>query len=116
HYGYGKQVVSSQTFTISAAGAAEGTLLPRFWAQQKVAALSLFPEKNAEALARIGKQFNLVTPNTSLLVLETVDQYVQYRVVPPITRPEIYKQFLAKIEEHHTQLAQTQEQKLQQVA
>ncbi len=116
HYGFGKESVSSQTFTITAAGAPEGTLLPRFWAQQKVAALSLFPEKNAEALAKIGKQFNLVTPNTSLLVLETVDQYVQYRVVPPMSRPEIYKQFLAQIEQHRMEVAQTQEQKLQQVA
>jgi tetratricopeptide (TPR) repeat protein len=116
HYGYGKEVVASETFTIDAADAAEGSLIPRFWAQQKVAALSLFPDKNAEALAQLGKQFNLVTPNTSLLVLETVEQYVQYRVVPPPTRPEIYKEFLAKIEESHAQVARTQEEKLQQVA
>jgi tetratricopeptide (TPR) repeat protein len=116
HYGYGKEVVASQTFTINAASAKEGSLLPRFWAQQKVAALSLFPEKNAEELTRLGRQFNLVTANTSLLVLETVEQYVQYRVVPPPTRPDVYKQFLVEIEQHRAQEAQTQEQKLQQVA
>ena len=100
HYGYGKEVVASQTFTINSAGAEEGTLLPRFWAQQKAAALSLFPEKNAEELAKLGRQYNLVTANTSLLVLETVDQYVLYRVVPPRSRPEIYKEFLARIEKN----------------
>ncbi len=115
HYGYGRQVTASQSFTLSAAGANQGSLLPRYWAQQKVAALSLFPEKNADELSRLGKQFNLVTPNTSLLVLETVDQYVQYRVVPPIERTEIYREFLARIEQTHTQEAQSTEQKLQQV-
>lgn len=116
HYGYGKDITHSETFTIKADGAAEGSLLPRFWAQQKVAALSMFPDKNAEELAKVGRQFNLVTPNTSLLVLETVEQYVQYRVVPPPTRPDIYKEFIARIEQNKQQLEQTREQKLQQVA
>ena len=81
-----------------------------------MAELSLQPGVNDEELAKVGKQFNLVTPNTSLLVLETVDQYVQYRVVPPKSRPEIYKQFLAKIEQNKAQERQTQEEKIQQVA
>ena len=44
-----------------------------------------------------------MTPNTSLLVLETADQYVQYRVVPPKSQPEVYKQFLARIEQNKAQ-------------
>src|SRR5689334_7639366 len=82
----------------------------------KVAQLSLFPEKNQEELAKIGREFNLVTPNTSLLVLETADQYVQYRVVPPKNRPAVYEEFLAKIEKHKAAEEQTREQKIQQVA
>ncbi|HZK80885.1 MAG TPA: VIT domain-containing protein, partial [Humisphaera sp.] len=116
NYGYGRTVTSSQTFTISAANASEGSLLPRFWAQQKVEALSQFPAKYADELTALGKRFNLVTPSTSLLVLESVDQYVQYRVVPPPSRPEIYKQFLAQIEQHKSQEAKSQEQKLAEVA
>ena len=97
------------------ADAAAGELVPRYWAQQKVAELSLRPDANDEELAKVGKQFNLVTPNTSLLVLETAEQYVQYRVVPPRTQPEVYKQFLARIEQNKAQERQTREQKLQQV-
>ena len=115
NYGYGKEVTHSETFTVKADGAADGSLLPRYWAQQKVAELSLFPEKNADELTKIGKQFNLVTPNTSLLVLETSDQYVQYRVVPPRSRPDVYEEFLAKIEQNKAQEQQTKEQKIQQV-
>lgn len=114
-YGHGREVTATATFTLHAADATVGTLLPRYWAQQKVAALSSFPEQNADELNRLGKRFNLVTPNTSLLVLETVDQYVQYRVVPPTSRPEVYKEFLAKIEQQQTQEARTREEKLSQV-
>ena len=116
HYGYGRQIVASQSFTLSTAGAAEGSLLPRFWAQQKAAALSLFPEQNAAQLAELGKRFNLVTATTSLLVLETADQYVQYRVVPPLSRPEIYQAFVARIDQEKALAQKTHEQKLQQVA
>ena len=74
------------------------------------------PGVNAEELAQTGRRFNLVTPNTSLLVLETADQYVQSRVVPPKTQPEIYKQFMARIEQNKAEEHQTREQKIQQVA
>jgi len=115
NYGFGKRITHSQSFTLKASDATQGDLIPRYWAQQKLAELSMQPGVNDEELAKIGKQFNLVTPNTSLLVLETADQYVQYRVVPPKDRPEIYKEFLAKIEQNKAQERQTKEEKIQQV-
>ena len=115
NYGFGKRVTHSESFTLKATDATQGDLIPRYWAQQKIAELSMQPGVNDEELAKIGKQFNLVTPNTSLLVLETADQYVQYRVVPPKDRPDIYKEFLAKIEQNKVQERQTKEEKIQQV-
>jgi len=115
NYGFGKRVTHSQSFTLKANEATQGDLVPRYWAQQKVAELSMQPGVNDEELAKVGKQFNLVTPNTSLLVLETADQYVQYRVVPPKDRPDIYKEFLARIEQNKAQERQTKEEKIQQV-
>jgi hypothetical protein len=51
-----------------------------------------------DELVKLGKSFNLVTPATSLLVLETAEQYVQHGIVPPKTRPEIYEAFSKQIE------------------
>jgi tetratricopeptide (TPR) repeat protein len=115
NYGFGKRVTHSESFTLKAADATDGDLIGRYWAQQKVAELSMRPGENDEELAKVGKQFNLVTPNTSLLVLETADQYVQYRVVPPMDRPEVYKEFLAKIEQNKVRERDTKEEKVQQV-
>jgi ketopantoate reductase len=36
-----------------------------------------------------GKRFNVVTPYTSLLVLESLEEYLKYRVPPPVALPDI---------------------------
>ena len=40
-------------------------------------------EQNKEKISDLGKQFGLVTRNTSLLVLESVDDYIRYGIEPP---------------------------------
>ena len=40
-----------------------------------------------------GKEFGIVTPNTSLIVLESLSDYLQYGIVPPTEmQDEYYKQ------------------------
>jgi hypothetical protein len=67
----------------------------RFWAQRKIDELLLFPDvkENEAVLKQLGQKYNLVTPNTSLIVLETLDQYLKYEIEPPLTLPEIHKQY-----------------------
>ncbi|MDR1414552.1 MAG: DUF2135 domain-containing protein [Odoribacteraceae bacterium] len=55
----------------------------RVWAQKKIAELDLYPEKNADQLLALGQQFGIVTRETSLLVLETASDYLQYDITPP---------------------------------
>ncbi|MEG0931208.1 VIT domain-containing protein [Algoriella sp.] len=61
-----------QTFEIS-----------KVWAQNKVNYLELNPEQNKTEIEEIGKQFSIVTSNTSLIVLENVSDYVKYKINPP---------------------------------
>ena len=115
NYGFGGSVVASQEFTLTQKGATATGLVPRYWAQQKVAELSSDVEANNDALAAVGREFNLVTPNTSLLVLETVEQYLQYKIVPPKTSGAIYAQFMTQIEQQKQQLTQTREERINSV-
>ncbi|MDB5328923.1 MAG: hypothetical protein JWP03_74, partial [Phycisphaerales bacterium] len=115
HYGFGNTVLSSQSFTLKQAEARAGGLVPRVWAQQRVAELAVMPEENHDQLLRLGREFNLATPATSLLVLETAEQYVQHRVVPPKNRPEVYAQFMEKIEQNKVAEQKTHEQRVQAV-
>ncbi len=80
-----------------------------------MADLSSDLEANADALADVGRDFNLVTPNTSLIVLETVEQYLQHKIVPPPTFAKVHGEFMSRIEQQKTQVAQTNEQRIQHV-
>lgn len=66
--------------TVAAADTAQ---VPRLWAAWQVDALSAEPERNRAAIARIGQQFALVTPGTSLLVLDDPADYVRYDIPAP---------------------------------
>lgn len=115
-YGHGKSETSRKTFTIDPANATEGTLVARYWAQQKVNELSLAGDAHRAELLELGKQHQLVTPATSLLVLETVEQYVQHGIVPPKNRPEIYNAFTQQIETRRAEREKTKEQKIEMIA
>ena len=62
----------------------------RIWAQKKIAELDLNYEKNKDELIELGKQFGIVTRNTSLIVLETIADYVRYDIMPPAELQDEY--------------------------
>jgi len=112
NYGFGTQVMDRQTFTLKRQGASDTNQAARFWAQQKVDELSVFPEKNHDQLLALGREFCIVTPNTSLMVLERLDQYLQYRITPPRSRPDIYAAYMTQIDKQQTEKKKSADQKL----
>jgi Ca-activated chloride channel family protein len=85
------------------------------WAQARAEELSLFPEKNAQALLDLGRRFGLVTANTSLLVLETLQQHLQYHVEPALSRKELRREYLARVGELKQQQDGAQKSHLEEV-
>ena len=84
----------------------DGTSHPQvaaFWAGWKVRALSADPERNAAQIARIGQQFGIVTPGTSLIVLENADDYVRYDIPAPAALREEVAQLQATREKERKQ-------------
>ncbi|GAB1596976.1 VIT domain-containing protein [Lysobacter claricitrinus] len=63
--------------------AVEGEAAAPLWANYDVAKLMEAPERNRAAIARVGSDFGIVTPGSSLIVLENVDDYVRYAITPP---------------------------------
>ena len=55
----------------------------RIWAQKKIAELDIMYEQNKDDIELLGKQFGIVTRNTSLIVLEDIADYVKYEITPP---------------------------------
>lgn len=58
-------------------------LLRSFWARRKLDALMRDPETSDERLALHGKEFRLLTPRTSLLVLEDPRDYLMFDIPLP---------------------------------
>jgi len=99
----GAKIVERRSVTVrrDAAGPASESPGPvaLTWAQARAEALGLFPERNEEALLALGRRFGLVTPATSILVLETLAQHLEHGVEPAASRPALRAQYLARAAE-----------------
>lgn len=83
-FGYDAEHLIEQTLTIATNKETNTDLnIEKLWAQKKIANLEIQYNKNAEEIETLGKKFGIITPNTSLIVLETVQDYILYDIVPP---------------------------------
>lgn len=82
-FGYDNVVDKEITIDISRENETADWAIEKFWAQQKADALEVFYENNKTAVADLGKKFGIVTKNSSLIVLEDVEDYVKYKITPP---------------------------------
>ncbi len=60
----------------------DGELLSGLWAQARLQQLAADRRGNREAMQRLSQQFGLVGPDTSLIVLETLEDYLRYAIRP----------------------------------
>ena len=67
------------------------TLVARQWAASTLEFLQSEADLNAGEIRRLGGAFGLVTPQTSLIVLDTVQDYVRYEINPPVELEAEYK-------------------------
>jgi len=58
--------------------------LDRIWAQEKIAELETEFPVDKNLVIALGKKYTIVTHGTSLMVLETVNDYVLYDIEPPV--------------------------------
>jgi len=57
--------------------------LAQFWAQRKINDLELNSTQNSDEIRNLSEQFGVVSKNTSLIVLEDVNDYVRFGITPP---------------------------------
>ena len=94
--GFGKDVKFSKSIKITRPGSSEYDHVKRIWASMNIAELDLQFEKNKEAITRLGKEFSIVTQNTSLIVLDRVEDYVEHEITPP---EELQKEYFSLLKQ-----------------
>ena len=80
--------------TVAPERAKPGTTLATAWAAMRVQQLSPRADDNEEELLALGRRFGLASPATSLLVLESLDQWLRHDIEPPAMLPEMRQQWL----------------------
>lgn len=91
----------------------DGELLAGLWAQARLQQLGADRRGNREAMQLLSQKFSLVGPDTSLIVLETLDDYLRYAIRPSGTlRAEYDARFARQVSDR----AAADRQRLDQVA
>jgi Ca-activated chloride channel family protein len=85
--------------------ATDGDLVARTWAGYRLRELGAEPERNRTRIRLLGQRFGIATGETSLIVLDTVEDYVRYEIAPPAA-------LLAQFEALRREQAATQAQVL----
>jgi TonB-dependent SusC/RagA subfamily outer membrane receptor len=94
-FGYGNTVTYEKTIIINReTQLCENFDITKIFAQKKIAELDIQYNQNKNEIERLGKQFGIVTRNTSLIVLETINDYVQYEIEPPAELKEEYNRIM----------------------
>ena len=84
----------AEALIIDSRKASAHRIIARAWAGMQARKSGL--EDNAvarERLLRLGRKYGLVTPGTALLVLEGLEQYLEYDIEPPATLPDMRTKF-----------------------
>ena len=84
-FGYPKNVILQKEIHLAAnpdASESEFDLLRRIWAEKQIAQLEREGAEQKQIDA-VGREYGIVTEGNSLIVLETVEDYVRYRITPP---------------------------------
>jgi hypothetical protein len=104
-FGYNNEAVLERKITLD--GSIQSTNdvnIEKLWAQKKIANLDFQYAKNSEEIELLGKKYGIITKNTSLIVLENIQDYIAYDIIPPA---ELRAEFdRIKKQEHDNNLAQ----------
>lgn len=94
YFGFGREVTDSLVCEISALDGQKAGNVKRIWAQKKLAELDMDYAKNEKEITAMAKKYSIVTRNTSLIVLDRVEDYVRYGIVPPDELLEEYNRLI----------------------
>lgn len=90
---------------------ASSSVVAALWAGAQIDVLSQNPQLNQQRITELGKQFGIVTPETSLLVLDSVEDYVEHGIAPPPSLQDAYQRLL---KQQQTREAQSKSEQLEQ--
>ena len=68
----------------------------RLWAKDKLMHLTKTKKENKDKIIQLAKEYHLISPYTSMIVLDRIEDYVKYKIEPPSELMDEYKQRLTQ--------------------
>ncbi|MDX2249643.1 MAG: VIT domain-containing protein [Bacteroidia bacterium] len=101
NYGFDGKILRSQTVYLDRLkDAVQNINAGKIWAGKILREMDIQPEKNRAKILAIGKKFSLLTRQTSLVVLDRVEDYVAHEITPPEELRETYTELLNRKKEN----------------
>ncbi len=76
--------------------AKEGNTLAAAWAARRIDELSPVADDYREELLAVGRRFSIVSPVSSMIVFERLEQWLEYDIEPPESLKEIHEQWVKR--------------------
>lgn len=104
-FGYSNNV--TERISVDMASSANSKTTKRLWAKSKLKHLLKNKENNKAQIIDLSKQYHLISPYTSMIVLDRIEDYVRYKIEPPSELLEAYNQRLAQSKMQQQRIIQT---------
>ena len=88
--GYAGQETLTKKVRLTKSKVIDSDLIVNHWAKSKVAHLMMRSSENKDEIIQVAQKYGLVTDYTSLIVLDRLEDYLQYKIVPPKELQESY--------------------------
>jgi len=111
-YGAAGKTLKTVAVPVQRQDGVPGDRLARAWAGARLGELLVSPKKNEAAITALGKTYAIVTPGTSLIVLESLEQYVEHQIPPPRSLTNLRKAYEQAMAQREQQKQKVEQEKL----
>ncbi|MBU2929762.1 VIT domain-containing protein [Winogradskyella psychrotolerans] len=101
-FGYGNEI--TERIFVDLTSSSNSEVSKRLWAKAKLQHLTKKKEENKNDIIELAKAYHLISPYTSMIVLDRIEDYVRYKIEPPSELKEEYNRRLAqsKLQQQHS--------------
>ena len=95
YFGFGKDTVKTIPFFVKNEKD-NHPFISKIWAQNKLKNLVINPKKNKEEIIKLSKKYQIISPFTSMLILDRIEDYVSHSIVPPKELRKKYDELIVR--------------------
>ena len=109
-FGYNNDTIKTISF-FAKDNNVETNFISKTWAQKKLNSLVVNLEKNRSEIIKLSKKHQVISPFTSMLILDRIEDYVTHDIEPPKDLKQKYDELIArKINNKKERISQLQNQ------